>query len=164
MKKIILFRHAKSKKIDGVTSDHGRKLAQHGVEDAPKIGNYLSKENILPDVIYCSTALRAKQTLDLFLEQINQDIKVNYDKMIYADGENRIPEICLKIDDTVNTVMFVGHNPDIEYLTEVFTGKKFPYPKFSTSSIAVIKFNMDNWKSIAEEFGKLERFITPKIV
>jgi phosphohistidine phosphatase len=42
--------------------DHDRPLNKRGKNDAPQMGKLLRKENLIPDVIISSTAIRAHDT------------------------------------------------------------------------------------------------------
>ena len=58
----MLLRHAKSKKAQGGMSDHARRLKGRGKSDAPVIGAYMSRHELVPDLVLVSTAERARQT------------------------------------------------------------------------------------------------------
>ena len=64
MKKLLIMRHAKSCWKDSDLSDHERPLKKRGKNDAKKMGKLLKSKKIIPDVIICSTAERAKETAD----------------------------------------------------------------------------------------------------
>ena len=68
MKSIILFRHARSE-IGDFNRDHYRLLVSKGIEDAKKMGLYLSGKKQLPEIVISSTALRSKITADTAMEE-----------------------------------------------------------------------------------------------
>ena len=55
-------RHAKSSWADEGLSDHDRPLNERGLRDAPRMAALLDEQNSVPDVILCSTAMRAHTT------------------------------------------------------------------------------------------------------
>ncbi len=162
MKKLFLLRHAKSLKDDSNLEDHERTLNDRGFEEAPLTGKYLFTNKDLPDLIICSTALRAKQTLELILKELNKNIKVIYDKKIYDEDAKTIFKLISKTDNLINTLMIVGHNPDITHILELAIREEFPYDNFSTSGLAIIKFNINSWDEINLHKGELISFTTPK--
>ena len=57
---LILVRHAKSSWDTPALSDHDRPLNKRGRASARAIGDWLRKENLLPDQILTSTAQRRR--------------------------------------------------------------------------------------------------------
>ena len=55
-------RHAKSSWVDKDLADHDRPLNERGISDVPRMGELLNAEDLIPEVILCSTAKRAKST------------------------------------------------------------------------------------------------------
>ena len=59
---LILLRHAKSDWYSGVPGDFDRPLAARGRKDAPRVGKWMKKNGILPELILCSPAVRTRET------------------------------------------------------------------------------------------------------
>jgi phosphohistidine phosphatase len=66
MKRLVFLRHAKSSWDSGAASDHDRPLAARGRRDAPLMGKAAKRAKLDLDLVVCSTATRARETLDLF--------------------------------------------------------------------------------------------------
>lgn len=164
MLRVILFRHAKSSWANANLSDFERSLAKRGIDDIPKIANFLKESNLLPDIITCSTSKRTRMTHSLFIKTIKKDIKTIFEDIIYEGDDEDIIDIISQTSSKYNSHMIIGHNPDMETLVEELTGKEFPYSKFSTASIAVIDFKTDKWEDILELKGKLTLFMSPKML
>src|ERR1700716_4011728 len=64
MKSLHLLRHAKSSWKDPGLNDHDRPLSKRGRQTAKMMAAYLRRAKIAPDLVICSTAMRARQTLD----------------------------------------------------------------------------------------------------
>jgi phosphohistidine phosphatase len=67
VKNILLLRHAKSAWGDARLEDHERPLNGRGERAAQAMARHLAKKAPRPDLILCSTAVRARQTLAPFL-------------------------------------------------------------------------------------------------
>jgi phosphohistidine phosphatase len=61
MKSVLILRHAKSGKHPELT-DQDRPLNKQGKRDAPRIGELLKNEHLIPDFIVSSTAKTARTT------------------------------------------------------------------------------------------------------
>jgi phosphohistidine phosphatase len=163
IKRVILMRHAKSSWSDPTLSDQRRPLAGRGRKDAPAMGLYLLNEGYIPQHIFCSSAMRTFETARLVMEKLGLDEElITYSDKIYEEGEDAILRVIHdEIDPKKQTVMIVGHNPDMENLVEYFTGEPFPYPKFSTCAVAVLDFKVSKWKHIYQGKGSLVQFTSP---
>jgi len=64
MKTLLILRHAKSSWSHPGLSDHDRPLNKRGKRDAPRMGQLLREEGLLPDLIISSSAKRAKTTAE----------------------------------------------------------------------------------------------------
>ena len=160
MKIVLLMRHAKSSWKDPGLADHDRPLNKRGKRDAPRMGDLLNAEDLIPDAIYCSTARRAKSTVDGLLKNCNFVGEVNYTESLYHGGPDDFFEIISNLPDEIQTVMLVGHNPDMEYFLDLTCDVQEHIP---TASIAVIEFPLDNWAEIThEEEGKLVHLWKPR--
>ena len=65
-------RHAKSDLNDDV-DDFSRPITNEGVETTKKISNFLKKNSIYFDLIFCSPAVRTRQTLDCLIENLKTE-------------------------------------------------------------------------------------------
>lgn len=88
--KIILIRHGESeanvdRKLYCTIPDHDIKLTEKGREQAVQVGKNLEKHLVKGDVSFlCSTHMRAKETLDVVLEQLDgaRDYEIQYSPLI----------------------------------------------------------------------------------
>jgi phosphohistidine phosphatase len=62
-----LLRHAKSSWSDAHAKDIERPLNERGERVAPRMGAFMARQGIVPDLVLCSPAARARRTLDLVL-------------------------------------------------------------------------------------------------
>ena len=62
MKTLLLLRHAKSSWKHPELADHDRPLNKRGKRTAPRVSALLQDEDLIPDLILCSSAVRAHTT------------------------------------------------------------------------------------------------------
>ncbi len=171
---LTLLRHAKSSWDAPELDDYDRPLAKRGKKAAPEIGAALAAMGLRPDVILCSSAVRARATLDLVLPKLGAPVpRVIYDDGIYLAPPETLLSRLLRLapDETGKVprhVMLVGHNPGLEELAVLLIGSGALddtarlTEKFPTAGVAVIGFNAQSWAEIAPGAGRLEHFLTPK--
>jgi phosphohistidine phosphatase len=68
-------------------------------------------------------------------------------------------QIVSDLDDDLETVLLVGHNPGIEDFVKLLTGV---YEPMSTAAMAVIELGIDYWEDVAAGTGKLLEVVRPK--
>ena len=138
---LYLLRHAKSSWDQPSLSDFDRPLAPRGREAAPRVARHMRDNNWRPELILCSPAERARQTLDLVLDVLDYDPEVRMVDGLYNFGDgtgllNTIQQIGSECSD----LMLVGHNPSMENLALKLAGsgasqqmtdmaRKYPTPR-----------------------------------
>jgi phosphohistidine phosphatase len=168
-KRLILFRHAKSEWPEGV-NDHDRPIADRGKKAAPVMGVYLERHKLVPDLVLVSTARRAQETWARASRAIKTPIPLRNTREIYDATPAGLLDIIRGTGPDIRTLMIVGHNPGLEDLAKRLMKDSGGEPgerlrtKFPTAAIAVLSFDIRDWKDAAFETGSLDRFVTPKSI
>ncbi len=169
MRRLMLLRHAKSDWPDGV-SDHERPLARRGRDAAPRMAAYMAAEHLLPDYAVVSTARRARETWGLMAEILREDVPVVSEPRVYEGKVDPLLAVIRETEPRVRTLLMVGHNPGFEDLARALVGHgdRYAYArldtKYPTAGLAVIDFDVDDWSKVALRAGRLDRFVTPRMV
>jgi phosphohistidine phosphatase len=160
MKTLILMRHAKSSWKEPELTDHERPLNKRGQKDAPRMGRLLKDKKLVPDLIFSSTAERARQTVEGLVEKSGFKNKVEYVESLYMAEPSVIIETIKNTPDKVDSILVVGHNPGLEGLVQILGRKVESLP---TGSIARISLPIDHWEelTLATE-GKLKDNFHPR--
>jgi len=162
-KQLLVMRHAKSSWKETGQTDYERNLNKRGRRVAPLMGRYADEQGIRPDKIISSSAVRAKETTELFAEGcggIDSD-DIRYVKYLYlAPAEEYLDTLERYDGENVNTLMLVGHNPGLESLIYQL-GKS--HETVPTATMAHFDLGSDNWLSIRKPFkAKLLSLWRPK--
>src|SRR5215472_16839815 len=108
---VSLLRHAKSSWADPEKADFDRPLAARGEKAAPRMGAFLAEQRVIPELILCSTARRARATLDLVLPQLSARPEIVFEDELYHGGAPALLKRLRKVADSIHHVMIIGHNP-----------------------------------------------------
>ncbi len=168
MRRLILFRHAKADLPAGETGDHDRALAPRGRRAAGPMGAWLAGRGFRPDLVLCSTALRARATWEIAGKAFSPAPREQFEQGIYGASPGTLLDLAKRAPTTVQTLMIVGHNPGLEQFVKLLATKGDPEArraireKFPTAAIAVLDFPADDWASLAPGAGRLDRFVTPR--
>ncbi|MEN8193571.1 MAG: histidine phosphatase family protein [Bacteroidota bacterium] len=161
MKKLYIVRHAKSSWDERGVSDHDRKLNERGKRDAPRMGELFESLGYKPDVIYSSSAKRALTTARVIAEKINHPIEnIIITRNIYDAVTSDLVNLINKVDDNYESLMLFGHNPGFTVLSNLLSDKYID--NIPTCGAAVIQLNVDSWKEVESDHGKLIAFEYPK--
>lgn len=155
---LILLRHAKSD-WSGHEGDHDRPLAKRGRRQAPEAGRWLAANVASIDLAIVSTANRARSTWDLASDELDEPPQTRLDDDAYAASAADLLHMVRSLDEALNTVVLVGHNPGIEELAEVLTAERVPMP---TSALAVIELT-STWDGAGRGRGLLRAAGRPPI-
>jgi phosphohistidine phosphatase len=115
MRRLILFRHAKTEARPPGSADFDRRLVERGRSDAAAIGKALAAAGMTPDLALVSPAVRARETWDCVKAEFPA-ARVELRAGLY---DASCEEVAAEIDlDTqaAGTVMVVGHNPSLHEL------------------------------------------------
>jgi phosphohistidine phosphatase len=148
MKTLLILRHAKSSWKDGSLPDHDRPLNKRGKADAPRMGALLRREELLPDLILCSTAKRARTTAKLALKESGYEGELRLDRELYSFDAEPYLEALAEVEDGHRCVMVVGHNPAMEDLVEILVGH---FERMPTAALAHIDLPIERWSELDEE-------------
>jgi len=160
IKRLTLIRHAKSSWDDASLSDHARGLNERGRRNALRMGEALHARGIKFDLILCSSATRAGETLALLRKQLEiEDDAVNYLDDLYCASAPILIELIQQVDNGKNNIAIIAHNPGLEDLAAMLINNK---ERFVTCSVLKIEFEMDSWKQVDTVTGRQTLFLSPK--
>jgi len=159
---LILIRHAKSDWGDPNLPDHERPLNMRGLRDAPRLGQWLAENALLPDRVLCSTARRTQETWAGIATQLPQPPDPALRSSLYHAAPADILT-ALKASEG-RCVAVIGHNPGIGSLAWSLSNTPPEHPKFGsypTAACLVLEFEIDDWSEITSSTGQVRDFITP---
>ena len=161
MKTLLVLRHAKSSRDDPSLDDRDRPLAARGERDAPRMGRLVRDEQLSPDLVVCSDAVRARQTAEAMAEAAGYSGTILLEHRLYAAEAGGILAVLREVvEPDLGTVMIVGHNPGLEDLVSALTGFREDLP---TAALAQLALPIDRWSDIGPRTrGKLVRLWSPK--
>jgi len=167
MKRIYVLRHAKSSRDENV-SDHDRPLSRRGIEACAGLARHCAEAGVRPAVVLCSTARRARRTLELVAPGLGSAPRIVHDRAIYLGGEEAILRLLARQEDTVDAVMVVGHNPDLQNLILHLAGGGAAdtlarvRDKLPTGALATLDFKGPSWRALGHGSCRLRDLVVPR--
>lgn len=149
MKKVIFLRHAKSQWdfVHGPVSDRDRPIKKKGIYRMQLLIQYYDDYFHHIDKVYCSPAKRALQTAKLLVKGFNWASEIlEVKEELYNFSDEPVLEFISRLDDQLNTVVLVGHNPAFESCINQLGNTDFDH--LPTASFGMISFKENSWKKI----------------
>ena len=109
---LFVLRHAKTEDVRPGSKDSERRLTPDGERDALELGEYFRAQPIAVDAVLCSSAARARQTLELLKldDQLLRD-RIEVADRFYNAGTDTLINAVRELPDDSHVALLVGHAP-----------------------------------------------------
>jgi phosphohistidine phosphatase len=164
---LYLLRHAKSSWDEPELLDHERPLAKRGQRAVVLLRKHFHESAVAPDLVLCSSAVRAVQTLEGVRDGLPPGTPVEIEAGLYAASAASLLGRVRSLPEDLDSVMLVGHNPGIEDLAAELIGDGDPderaalEAKYPTGGFATLAFE-GAWRELRPEVATLEAFAVPR--
>ena len=143
-KTLHIVRHGKALQDFENIHDDDRPLIVKGILNNIAVAKKFVAKYPIPDLIISSYAARALQTAHIFARIMHYPHeKVQANEELYLHGEKEIYNILEHLSDEIESVMIVGHNPDLTYVANRFSAR---ISEISTSGVVTIRFATNHWR------------------
>jgi phosphohistidine phosphatase len=166
-RQLLLLRHAKSSWDEPGLTDHDRPLAPRGHKALRKIAANVTSSALAPELVLCSSARRAVQTLEGISAALPAGVPVSVEDGLYAADPQDLLARLQAVDDDVHGVLMIGHNPGTEELAARLVGhgdralREDMAGGFPTAALATLTFS-GTWRSLGAGAATLEGFVVPR--
>jgi phosphohistidine phosphatase len=174
MRRLMLFRHAKTETDAPSGRDQDRRLDERGHRDAAEVGGWIGRHPPFPDLVQVSPAVRARQTWEIAWEAMKEHAPLPpvelVDELYGADPAQLLRTIRMAEASDPKRLMLVGHNPGMHELALALAGsgdaaaRKALADNLPTAGLAVFDFATNDWTDVAFRRGRLVLFVTPKLL
>jgi phosphohistidine phosphatase len=165
MKTLYLLRHAKSSWDDPSVPDRDRRLNERGRRAASVMAGQISERGIRPEVVLCSTARRAVETLEAFSGMFAESADIHVERGLYLAGVGELTDRLNELSARVGSAMVIGHNPGMHEfgiaLAREGAHLERLRSKFPTGALAVLEFDQEEW-DLKPGTGRLRDFVLPR--
>jgi len=159
MKHIFLLRHGKSDWDADFERDHDRPLAARGIRDARRVGHFMMKHSLRPDLVLCSSAKRTQQTIELVAPHagIPTDSIEIREQLYLADPFDVLEQI-RHVDPDLSGVLVLGHQPFTGQVASMLThGRPLEVP-----TACLIGIEVESFASAGQTPGTLKIHVIPR--
>jgi phosphohistidine phosphatase len=168
MLRLMLLRHAKAEKSAPGGSDFDRALAPRGREETPKIGVYMAHHGLNPDLVIASPAKRVRETWDLVAPAFATRPPVAWEDRLYNAETEAILDVVRELKAA--PILLIGHNPGLQDFARSMIAagdvdaRERLNEGFPTAGLLVIDFALREWSKLHVHSGRLDRFVSPRLL
>ena len=159
MRTLYLLRHAKSSWKDPSQSDFERPLNHRGRKACETVARLIQERELEFELVICSTAIRARETIDLVSKHAKLRTELRFDERIYEATVRQLLGVVSQIENDRKSVLLVGHNPGFEDLVHLLSGEDHRFP---TATLAKIKLKVSKWSESFEHKAVVDWIARPK--
>jgi phosphohistidine phosphatase len=162
VKRLHLLRHAKSSWEDESLPDRERPLAPRGLRASKRMARHIADAGLGIELIVCSPARRARETLDLLLGLMEPELRV--EPRLYGAGVGELLELVRELPGKVDSALFVGHNPGLHEFADRLAEQSDDRlaRKYPTAALASFELDVDGWAESELGRGRLVAFVRPR--
>jgi phosphohistidine phosphatase len=132
------------------------------------MGAWLAAQNITPDLVLVSGAVRTRETWALFAPELGAGGTAEMRDDLYDTDAAGIIAVITAVRPNVSTLLIIGHNSGLEEAATKMVGhgddgfRRSMAAKFPTAALAIIDFDIATWAAVVPGSGRLVQFVTPK--
>src|SRR5579872_5238529 len=166
MRQLHLLRHAKAVPQDP-EHDFERGLEERGLRAAEALAQWIAAHGLKPELILCSPARRTRETLDIIARSVTPPATIRFEEWLYLANARQTLARLRKIDDDVQSLMLVGHNPGFQelalLLTDLTIGPLVAGVREGMPTAALVSLELAvPWSRLDRRLAHLKSFITPR--
>jgi phosphohistidine phosphatase len=162
MKTLLLLRHAKSSWDHPALTDFERPLKKRGRKDIKLIAKVINENDLYPNLILSSSAKRTVETVEVLVDSLQYENEIIYSDALYMGEPDDFIAVLSDLDNDIESVMIVAHNPGLETYLQIIGGEIEAMP---TAALAYTVLNLEDWRDISfDTVGKMNGYWTPKML
>ena len=165
-RRLLIMRHAKSDWRTPGDRDFDRSLAKRGQRDAPRMGEWLRAQGLVPDLVLASPARRARETASKVCKVLDIEKQaIQWEPRIYDATRADLIGVLADCPADRRLVLLVGHNPGLEELLAYLVRGSGTLPAgdktLPTAAVASVRLKAD-WRKLTAGSGRVEYWMCPK--
>lgn len=159
MKILTIVRHAAAS-CSCSGGDHERELDTRGMQERQVMARAMVQQGISPDMIICSTAVRARSTAEALAKGCGIGAeRIVLSRQLYLAEQDAICTEIACVPDTCLHLLLVGHNPGLSDFVAAHTDLE--YAVFPTCGLVSVDFAMSTWADIFTQRGIVSAHLWP---
>lgn len=137
-------------------------MAGRGKRAAKSIADHMRAQGLQPELVLCSTARRACETLERIKPALGR-APVRIEGELYGASARELLARLRRLPDAVGSVIVIGHNPGIHELALELAGQAPELARrFPTAALATLAVDGSAWRELGPEATELVELTRPR--
>lgn len=155
---LFLIRHAKTEVTSTSGKDFDRELSKKGRLQAEKLNEFITKFDFNDVDVWCSDAVRTKQTLS-YIDTQFPSTNIEFKNELYLASSSSIKEQIWN-SKSDKDLLIIGHNEGISEIASYFTGDDV---LLKTATFLFITFDAASRQEWSADLGKIQTVYRPQV-
>lgn len=148
MKRLTLVRHARADFKTARLADFERPLDRRGIAEIANMSERLLSQELIPDVIWTSPALRAVQTAESIARTLGISMRrLHREDRLYLAPSDEILAVVHAVGPQAAHAMIVAHNPGLTEFARLLAPEAIP-GELDTASVTTMVFDVTSWARV----------------
>jgi len=153
-----ILRHANTLSSSSTGQDFDRELSSKGLQQSEVLGSFFKMNNLQPEVIFCSSAKRTRQTLKQIQNIFQFENRIKFKDELYLASMGEMFDLVSNLKSKKDALI-IGHNNGISDLVTYLTDDFIDVP---TCTFVSLSFDTSNWQEISKGMAKMDVYFSPK--
>ncbi len=167
MARLLILRHGKTELVSDTGRDFDRKLVERGKRNCTDMARYIKGHLTIPDIVLVSAAARTIESAEWVMKEWTKQPEYIVDERIYNASSETLFDLIHEHAGAASTAMIIGHNPGMillchDLMAEDGNQAGQDINDFPTATLADMVFDLDQFKDLERESGKLLSLIRPR--
>ncbi|MCT1368112.1 SixA phosphatase family protein [Kocuria sp. HSID16901] len=163
---LMIMRHAEAEPPWG-TSDFDRPLTRGGHATAPKVGQWMAEQSVVPEMIASSSALRTRQTCTWVCDALGEKAPTaSLENRLYNPPTRDLLSVIGRTPETVQSLLVISHFPAVQESVLHLASRESDYDAvmdassgFPPAGLAVLTLDKP-WAALDGADAVLRAFVT----
>lgn len=134
------------------------------------MGGYMAHHALTPHHVLVSPARRTRETWAGMASALPGAVPTFFEDRLYDAAPEDILAVIRETQPSIGTLLVIGHNPGLHEVARLLiasgdvAARERLNEGLPTSGLAVIDFAGKNWGKLHPHSGRLDRFVTPRLL
>ena len=125
---------------------------------------------LVPDRVLVSPSARTQETWKFTATAFSSTPAAVTVEQLYEATPRGIVALIKEAPTAAHTLLVIGHNPELHELALMLVAsgdvdaRERLQEKLPTAGLVIMDFAFDDWRNLHRQSGRLERFVTPKLL
>ena len=163
-----ILRHAEAVRDIAGRGDFERDLTPEGEAAARRLGAWMRRHGVAPDLVLTSSAVRTQRTSELVFGAFDPEVTIVSESALYLASPRTLLARVRQLPDSVRHLVLVGHNPGLHAFATALVGSgpadllAQVEDDLPTAAFVMLEIDAARWADVQPDTARLTDIVVPK--